>query len=61
MLECWNSGIMGLGYRNIDLLTLIDSIAKYKIDIILIKNHHSIIPLFHYSMIWKIRHIVNTK
>ena len=43
--------MMGLGYCNVGLMVIIVLTTNLKMDNILKKNHYSIIPLFHYSMI----------
>ncbi len=42
---------MGLGYWIVGLMVKIVLTTKLEMDNILRKNHYSIIPLFHYSMI----------
>jgi hypothetical protein len=51
MLECWSTGIMGLGLLQYWVNGKIFHDDKFKIDDILMKTHSSIIPRFHYSMV----------
>jgi hypothetical protein len=52
MLKCWNNGIMGIGILkgSVKIPPNAEQTKKYKIENILIKNHYSILPLFHYSI-----------
>jgi len=51
MMECWNSGIMGLGMMQcwVDGKIFLD--GKIKNEYLPFKNQHSSIPPFHYSMV----------
>jgi hypothetical protein len=42
---------MGMGYWIVGFMVIIVLTTKLEMDNILLKNHYSIIPLFHYSMI----------
>jgi hypothetical protein len=50
-MEYWKDEVMRLGYCNVGLTAIIVFTAKLKMADILKKNHYSIIPLFHYSLI----------
>jgi hypothetical protein len=51
MMECWNSGRMGLGMMQcwVDGKIFVD--GKIKNEYLPYKNQHSSTPPFHYSMV----------